>query len=69
MTTVPSSISDGSTETVLYVYIVLLLAPEISNGIYCKFRNFRENFIFANSIKRHICDVKNRDQGMIYLYQ
>ena len=24
-----------------------------------KFGNFRENFIFANSIKRHISDVKN----------
>ena len=27
-------------------------------GEYCKFGNFRENFIFANSINRHICDVK-----------
>ena len=26
---------------------------------YCKFGNFRENFIFANSVERHICDVKN----------
>ena len=26
---------------------------------YCKFGNFRENFIFANSIKRHICHDKN----------
>ena len=25
---------------------------------YCKFRNFCENFIFANSVKRHICNVK-----------
>ena len=25
---------------------------------YCKFGNFRVNFIFANSVKRHICDVK-----------
>ena len=25
---------------------------------YCKFGNFRENFIFANSVKRHICDVQ-----------
>ena len=25
---------------------------------YCKFRNFYENFIFTNSVKRHICDVK-----------
>ena len=28
--------------------------------IYCKFGNIRENFIFANSVKRHICDVKMR---------
>ena len=27
--------------------------------IYCIFGIFRENFIFANSIKRHISDVKN----------
>ena len=27
--------------------------------INCKFGNFRENVIFANSIKRHINDVKN----------
>ena len=25
---------------------------------YCKFGNFRENFIFANSGKRHICHGK-----------
>ena len=25
---------------------------------YCKFGNFRENFIFANSVKRHISHVK-----------
>ena len=36
---------------------------------YCKFGNFRENFIFANSVKRHICDVKNCDLGIINLYQ
>ena len=30
---------------------------------YCKFRNFRENFIFANSVKRLICDVKNSRLG------
>ena len=28
--------------------------------IYCKFGNVRENFISANSVKRHICDVKMR---------
>ena len=26
---------------------------------YGNFRNFRENFIFANNDKRHNCDVKN----------
>ena len=26
---------------------------------YCKSGNFRENFIFANSVKRQTCDVKN----------
>ena len=25
---------------------------------YCKSGNFRENFIFANSVKNHICDAK-----------
>ena len=25
---------------------------------HCKFGNFRENFNFANSVKRQICDVK-----------
>ena len=29
------------------------------DACYRKFRNFRENFIFANSVKRHICQVKN----------
>ena len=27
--------------------------------LYCKSANFRENFIFANNVKRHICDAKN----------
>ena len=27
--------------------------------VYCRFGNFCENFFFANSIKRHISDVKN----------
>ena len=38
--------------------------PEIT-----EFGNFRENFIFANSVNTHICDVKNRDNGVIYLNQ
>ena len=31
--------------------------------LYCKFRNFGDNFIFLKSIKRHICHVKNSRQG------
>ena len=31
--------------------------------IYCKFENFSENSIFANSVKRHICHVKNSVLG------
>ena len=31
--------------------------------LYCKFENFRENFIFANSVKRLICDVQNSRPG------
>ena len=31
--------------------------------MYCKFRNFCENFIFANSIKRHVCAVRNSRLG------
>ena len=27
---------------------------------YCKFGNFRENFIFTKSVKRPICDVRSR---------
>ena len=38
--------------------------PENMNVIgYCKFRNFPENFIFANSAKRHICHVENSRIG------
>ena len=31
----------------------------ISNLGNCKYINFRENFIFANNVKIHVCDVKN----------
>ena len=40
------------------------IGPEVSNYFsrgpyqYCKFGNFREGLIFANSVKRHICDIK-----------
>ena len=29
------------------------------NSLNCKFGNFRENFIFANSVKRQFCQVTN----------
>ena len=35
---------------------VQLVIPSL---LYCKSGNFRENFNFANSVKRHICDAKN----------
>ena len=34
-----------------------------SYAYYCKFGNFLKDFIFANSVKTHICDVKNLRQG------
>ena len=37
--------------------------------ITCKFINFRENFIFADSVKRHICDVKICHNDIVYLHQ
>ena len=30
---------------------------------YCKFENFHENFIFANSVKIHICNINNLRLG------
>ena len=39
------------------------LAFDFSYCTYCKSGNFREHFIFANSVKRHICDVKNLQLG------
>ena len=32
---------------------------------YSKFRNLRENFIFANSVKIHTWDIKNWEWGII----
>ena len=31
----------------------------VSISAYCITENFRENLIFANSVKRHSCDAKN----------
>ena len=38
---------------------VLISRHQGTMGPYCKFGKFRENFIFANSIKRHICDSQS----------
>ena len=32
---------------------------EVSDQKYCKLGNFHKNFIFVDSIKRHICAVRN----------
>ena len=54
----------------------ILLAQErlfsslIVTSYNCKFGNFRENFDFVNSEKRHVCDVKMLlDCNMIYQHQ
>ena len=33
---------------------------------YCKSGNFHENFIYVNSVKRHICDDKNSRLGQVF---
>ena len=30
---------------------------------YCKSRNFREDFIFQNIVRRHTCDIENSRLG------
>ena len=50
----------------LVVYIssnVNLCIDGLNNVEYCKSGNFRDNFIFANRFKRHICDAKNSRLG------
>ena len=53
------------------LWIILLHTRINTEGFkqYCLFGKFRENFIFANSVKRRICKAKIRERGMIYLYQ
>ena len=46
----------------LFVPVEFTLSFETYH-IYCKFRNFRDIFIFANGIKTHICHFKNHDKG------
>ena len=46
-----------------YVVFLVFITLQFMPVGYCRFGNFRENFIFANSIKRHISDVKNSRLG------
>ena len=38
-------------------------AKGLNFNAHSKSGNFRENFIFANSVKRHICDTKKLQLG------
>ena len=40
-------------------YVVYVQMQGTVSAVNCRFGNFSENFIFANSIKIHISDVKN----------
>ena len=53
-----SSILDISLH-VKYILSVGSIVSLFKKILYGKFENFDENFIFANSVKRHICDVEN----------
>ena len=46
-------------------YIILC----IGSFVYCKFRNFREKFVFATVLKDIFAMLKIRNKGIIYLYQ
>ena len=46
-----------------YMHSALIRSKIVRSPWYFKFRKFCENFIFANNIKRHICDVKNLRLG------
>ena len=52
----------------LNVQLPVLGFPIYEGLKYCKFRNFRVNFIFANRVKRHICHFKNLRLGTIHLH-
>ena len=51
-----------SSQTLVSVVEVIHICT-LSKMKYCKSGNFRENFIFANSVKRHICEAKNSRLG------
>ena len=55
-------IQEASEALSLFGGELIALAPQVI-WQYCKFGNFRENFIFSNSIIRNIYDVKNSRLG------
>ena len=44
-------------------FFISTTSAELGIGTYCKSGNFRENFIFAYSVKIHICDSKKSGLG------
>ena len=44
---------------------ILYIAKASKCASYCKFGNFRENFIFANGVKIDICDIKKSRLGNV----
>ena len=53
-----SFIAVFSIQYCLYLDTLLLATTCLYLTLYCKFGNFRDNFVFTNSVKRHICGVK-----------
>ena len=63
----PSNTSARAFKKGLWAYAININIPCTCTSLclfeYCKFRNFREKFIFANSVQRHICHCKNSPPG------
>ena len=55
--------SDGSVHIYRFAFAFTEITTLVYRLNYCKSGNFRDNFIFANSVKRHICDAKNSRLG------
>ena len=53
---------ENSKLVLLAVAITVIFILRLFNHTTCKFGNFSENFIFANSFNKHICEVKNSGQ-------
>ena len=46
-----------------FIYTGIMVYCENKELEYCKSGNFRENFIFVNRVKKHICGVNNSRLG------